>query len=96
VLLARLNRGLARRNGVWDLPIVQHRRIDQMADSRPECKRVPVKRDVLDQARSILGTSTDEETVHQALDLLVFRHEVADGIRRISGSNSIRDIYAED
>jgi hypothetical protein len=67
-----------------------------MTDSRPECKHVQVRRDRLDEARSILGTSTDEETVDQALDLLMFRREVSDGIRRISGSNGIRDIYVED
>jgi hypothetical protein len=67
-----------------------------MTDSRPECKHVKVRRDRLDEARSILGTSTDEETVDQALDLLMFRREVSDGIRRISGSNGIRDIYVED
>ena len=66
-----------------------------MADLRPECKRVRVRRDMLDQARSILGTSTDEETVHQALDLVLFRREVSEGIRHISGTNGIRDIHAE-
>jgi hypothetical protein len=64
-----------------------------MADSRPEIKRVPVRRDLLDEVRSILGTTTDAETVDRALDLVLFRREVSAGIRRMSGSNAIRDIY---
>jgi hypothetical protein len=68
-----------------------------MADSRPEIKRVRVRRDLLDEVRAILGTTTDAETVDQALDLVLFRREVTEGIRRMSGSNAIRDIYeAED
>lgn len=68
-----------------------------MADTQPELKRVRVSRERLNKARAILGTATDRETVDQALDLVLFRREVSDGIRQISGSNSIRDIYeAED
>lgn len=67
-----------------------------MADSQPESKRVRVRRDQLDQARAILGTRSDAETVAEALDLVVFRREVQDGIRRISGTNGIRDIYEAD
>lgn len=64
-----------------------------MADSRQKHKHVRVRRDLIDQARAILGTTTNDETVHQALDLVAFRREVSDGIRRISGTDSIRDIY---
>lgn len=68
-----------------------------MADSRTEIKRVRVRRELLDEARTILGTATDAETVDQALDLVLFRREVSDGIRQMSGANAIRDIYeAED
>jgi len=38
----------------------------------------------------------DAETVNAALDLIAFRDEVSKGVRRIAGSNSMRDIYAED
>ncbi len=67
-----------------------------MTDSRPESKRVRVRRDQLARARAILGTQTDEETVAEALDLVLFRHEVSNGIRRISGTNGVRDIYEAD
>jgi hypothetical protein len=55
-----------------------------------------ISRDKLDRARKILGTKTDAETVDAALDLIAFRDEVLKGVRRIAGSNSMRDIYAED
>jgi hypothetical protein len=64
-----------------------------MADSRPEIKRVRVRRELLDEVRAILGTTSDAETVDQALDLVRFRREVSDGIRQMSGANAIRDIY---
>lgn len=38
----------------------------------------------------------DAETVDAALDLVVFRDEVTKGVRRIAGSQSLRDIYGED
>ena len=50
----------------------------------------------LDRARHILGTRTETETVEQALDLVAFRQEAIDGVRRMAGSNAIRDVFAED
>ncbi|HEX2077756.1 MAG TPA: hypothetical protein VHG08_08610 [Longimicrobium sp.] len=57
---------------------------------------VPVDKNLLSQAREILGTNSDTETVAAALDLIVFRDEVTRGIRALAGSNSIRDIYADE
>jgi hypothetical protein len=59
-------------------------------------RSIRVSQDSLDRARKILGTKTDAETVEAALDLIVFRDEVLKGVRRIAGSNSMRDIYGED
>lgn len=56
-------------------------------------KNMRLRQDLLDRARRILGTRTETETVEQALELVTFRKEVADGIRRIAGSGSLRDIY---
>jgi hypothetical protein len=50
----------------------------------------------IDEAKKILGTETETETIEQALDLVVFRKEVLDGIARIAGSQSVRDIFAGD
>lgn len=67
-----------------------------MTDFQPERKRVRVRRDQLARARAILGTQNDAQTVAEALDLVVYRRKVSGGIRRISGTNGIRDIYEAD
>jgi hypothetical protein len=46
----------------------------------------------VDRARRILGTDTETETIEQALDLVAFRQEVIDGVRRLSGSGSLQDV----
>jgi hypothetical protein len=59
-------------------------------------RTIRVSQDDLDRARRILGTTTDAETLAAALDLVVFRDEVFEGIRRIAGSHCMRDIYARE
>jgi hypothetical protein len=39
----------------------------------------------LDEAKRVLGTSTDVDTVEEALDLVVFRDEVRQGVRMLGG-----------
>ena len=56
-------------------------------------KTLMVDQALLDRAREILGTQTDAETITEALDRIVFRDEVARGIREIAGSGSMRDIF---
>jgi hypothetical protein len=50
----------------------------------------------IDKAKKILGTKTETETIEQALDLVVFRKEVLEGISRIAGTDSVRDIFEDD
>lgn len=50
----------------------------------------------IDRAKRILGTTTETETVEQALDLVAFRTEVLEGIEKLSGSNVLQNIYGED
>ena len=59
-------------------------------------KNMRLRQDLLDRARRILGTKTETETVEQALELVAFRKEVTEGILRIGGSGSFRDIYGEE
>jgi Arc/MetJ family transcription regulator len=59
-------------------------------------KNMRLRQELLDEAKQILGTKTETETVEQALELVAFRKEVSEGLRRIAGSNSIRDIYQEE
>jgi len=49
----------------------------------------------LDAARTVLGTSTETETVDAALDAVAFRRELLDGIARVRDAGGIRDIYAD-
>ena len=65
-------------------------------EGRTVRKNMRLRQDLLDQARKVLGTRTETETVEEALELVTFRKEVAEGIRRIAGSDALRDIYAED
>lgn len=59
-------------------------------------KNMRLRQELIDRAKKILGTKTETETVEQALELVAFRREVSRGIRRIAGSRSMRDIYAEE
>jgi hypothetical protein len=59
-------------------------------------KNMRLRQDLLDQARMVLGAKTETETVEEALELVAFRKEVAEGIRRIVGSGALRDIYAQE
>jgi hypothetical protein len=59
-------------------------------------KNLRLTQSKIDKAKRILGTKTETETIEQALDLVVFRQEVLEGISRIAGTGSIRDIFADD
>jgi hypothetical protein len=65
-------------------------------EGRTVRKNMRLRQDLLDQARKVLGTKTETETVEEALELVTFRKEVAEGIRRIAGSGALHDIYAKD
>ncbi|MGD2123737.1 MAG: hypothetical protein PVJ76_18450 [Gemmatimonadota bacterium] len=65
-------------------------------EGRTVRKNMRLRQDLLDRARKVLGTRTETETVEEALELVTFRKEVAEGIRRIAGSDALRDIYGED
>ena len=49
----------------------------------------------LDRARRILGTKTETETVEQALDLVAFRQEAIEGVRRLAGARAMRDALGD-
>jgi len=50
----------------------------------------------LSRAQRILGTTTETETVEYALDLVAFRHDVIEGVRRVAGSRSLRNVLDPD
>jgi hypothetical protein len=49
----------------------------------------------LDRARRVLGARSETETIEQALDLVAFRHEVLEGVRRLAGARSLRDVLRD-
>lgn len=59
-------------------------------------KNMRLRQGLIDRARKILGTQSETETVEQALELVAFRREVTDGIRRMAGTHSMRDIFTEE
>ena len=70
-----------------------HRKPGDAGPPDPVNRSVRVDGDLLRRAGNVLGTQSPAETVAVALDLIVFRDEVSRGIRRMAGSNSMRDIY---
>lgn len=59
-------------------------------------KNLRLSQSKLNRARRLLGTTTETETVEQALDLVAFRHEALEGIRRLGGTKSVRDAFDEE
>lgn len=59
-------------------------------------KNMRLRQGLIDRAKKILGTQSETETVEQALELVAFRKEVSDGIRKMAGTHSMRDIFAEE
>lgn len=57
--------------------------------SRPPTKKKNLRlhQTKIDQAKAILGTATETETIEAALDLVVFRKELVDGVRAMRGAN---------
>jgi hypothetical protein len=59
-------------------------------------KNFRLTQEKIDQAKKILGTDTETETIEKALDLVAFREEVLDGLARIGGTGAIADIFEEE
>jgi hypothetical protein len=51
-----------------------------------------LSRDKIARAQSVLGTPTATATIEQALDLVVFRRELVDGVESAFGI-SVGDVY---
>jgi len=52
-------------------------------------KNIRLHQSKIDAARKILGTETETETIEQALDLVVFRQELLDGMRAMRGAKIV-------
>jgi len=54
---------------------------------RPRRKNLRLHQSRIDRARKILGTRTDDETIEQALDMIVLRTNLARGVRAMRAAN---------
>ena len=55
----------------------------------PKKKNLRLHQSKIDQAKEILGTATETETIEAALDLVVFRKELTEGVRAMRGTNLV-------
>jgi len=49
----------------------------------------------LDEARRVLKTATETETIDAALDEIAFRHGLVDGMRTLKRSGGLKDLFDE-
>lgn len=52
-------------------------------------KNIRLHQSRIDAARKALGTSTETETIEAALDLVVFRKELLEGVRSLRGAELV-------
>lgn len=52
----------------------------------PRKKNIRLHQWKIDEAKAILGTETETETIETALDLVVFRDELVRGVRAMRGA----------
>jgi hypothetical protein len=65
------------------------------AEEPPRKKNIRLQQWKIDEAREVLGTTTETETIEAALDLVVFRQELVDGIRAMHGAK-LEDVFGTD
>lgn len=63
--------------------------------SRKVRKNVRLSQEALTRAQRLLGAATETEAIEQAPDLVAFRHEAIEGVRRLAGTRSLRRPLAE-
>jgi len=49
----------------------------------------------LDEAKRVLRTTTETETIDAALDEVAFRHGLVDGMRALKRSGGLKDLFDE-
>ena len=59
------------------------------ASEAPKKKNLRLHQSKIDEAKEILGTTTETETIEAALDLVVFRKELVEGVRAMRGANLV-------
>ena len=58
-------------------------------------KNLNVDQAKLDRAVSVLGARSETDAIDQALDLVLFREELIEGIGRLAGSGGVENYFDE-
>jgi hypothetical protein len=58
-------------------------------------KNLNIDQAKLDRAVSILGARSETDAIDQALDLVLFRDELVDGIRSLAGTGGVENYFDE-
>jgi hypothetical protein len=61
----------------------------ERASESPKKKNLRLHQSKIDEAKAILGTATETETIEAALDLVVFRKELVEGVRAMRGAQLV-------
>jgi hypothetical protein len=72
------------------------RRPKKRATPRIRRKNVNIDQTKLDRVRKLLGTETETEAIDQALDMILFREELVQGIERIAGTGGVQNVFDAD
>jgi len=56
---------------------------------------VPGAQKKLDEAKRVLKTATETETIDAALDEIAFRHGLVDGMRALKRTGGLKDLFDE-
>ncbi len=59
-------------------------------------KNVNIDQAKLDRVVTLLGARSETEAIDQALDLLLFREELLEGVSRISGTGGVENYFDEE
>lgn len=78
----------ARRDGVQSLQGAASFALTGLGKSETARKKnLRIRQSKIDEAMAILGTKNETETIEAALDLIVFREELVEGVRAMQGAN---------
>jgi hypothetical protein len=69
------------------------RRTGAEAGARPRRKHLRLDQSKIDRARKILGARTEQETVEQALDMVLAEHRIQKAHRRVKAVGGLEDAF---
>ena len=83
-------RTAAAKRGRSGAPEARYAPVDSVRGAEaPKKKNLRLHQSKIDEAREILGTATETETIEAALDLVIFRKERTEGVRAMRGTDLV-------